>query len=70
MSEDTTGSPTVTRRATDVALLIVAFVAVASWVWRRYRRPAAVDTGTADTTPPAHDDKADGTIDAASNAPV
>ena len=68
MNDDMTESPTLARRATDVALLLVAFVAVAAWVFRRLRRPATVDATGAAQTQPA-DDKG-GTVDTPSNAPV
>jgi hypothetical protein len=43
MNEQTTEVPSTTRRVTDTTLLIIAIVAVTTWLWRRLRRPATVD---------------------------
>jgi hypothetical protein len=60
MNEQTTEVPSTTRRVTDTALLIVAIVAVATWLWRRLRRPATVDA--ADTAAQELDDKVGGAV--------
>jgi multidrug resistance efflux pump len=61
MSEPITDNPSSTRRLTDAVLLVVAVAAVATWVWRRLRRPATVDAGTA-VNVAALDDKVRGTV--------
>lgn len=41
MNDQVTEQPSLTRKLTDAALIIIAVAAVASWLWRRVRR----DTG-------------------------
>ncbi len=66
MSDQSTEDPSITRRLTDTALLIVAIAAIGSWVWRRLRRPAGVDAAPQGESQ-AVDDKAGS---APNNAPV
>ncbi len=69
MNEEMTEDPRTARTFTDIALLLIAFAAVASWLWRRLRRPAAV--GSAPTDAQALDDKVGGAIGfPPDNAPV
>jgi len=69
MNEQTTEVPSTTRRVTDTTLLIVAIVAVATWLWRRLRRPATVDA--ADSVAQELDDKVSGAVGSPpNNAPV
>ncbi len=68
MNDQVTEDSTTTRRLTDSALLVVAFVAVASWLWRRLRRPASVDAAPDSQLV---DDKVGGTVGLPpNNAPV
>jgi hypothetical protein len=69
MNDQTTETPSTTRRVTDTTLLIVAIVAVAAWLWRRLRRPATVDA--ADAVAQELDDKVGGAVGfPPNNAPV
>ncbi|MGD0475042.1 MAG: hypothetical protein ABSB70_17770 [Candidatus Velthaea sp.] len=71
MNEQTTEVPSTTRRVTDTTLLIVAIVAVATWLWRRLRRPATVDAASDTPAAEALDDKVDGAVGfPPNNAPV
>ncbi len=69
MNEEMTEDPRTARKFTDIALLVIAFAAVASWLWRRLRRPAAVDSAPADAQ--AVDDNVGGAVGfPPDNAPV
>jgi hypothetical protein len=70
MNEQTTEVPSTTRRVTDATLLIVAVIAVATWLWRRLRRPATVDAASETGTIPAVDGSADAVEVPPNNAPV
>jgi hypothetical protein len=71
MNEQTTETPSTTRRVTDTTLLIVAIVAVATWLWRRLRRPATVDAASETTAEQTLDDKIGGAVGfPPNNAPV
>jgi len=39
MNDQTAKKPSGTRQIVDAALVLVAFAALASWVWRRLRQP-------------------------------
>jgi hypothetical protein len=68
MNEQSTEVPSTTRRVTDTTLLIVAIIAVATWLWRRLRRPATVDAADAAAQ---LDDKVGGAVGfPPNNAPV
>lgn len=60
MNHEMTEAPRATRKFTDIALLVIAFAAVASWLWRRLRQPAAVDAASNGTQ--ALDDKVGGAV--------
>jgi hypothetical protein len=71
MNEELTEEPSTARKLTDIALLIVAFAAVASWVWRRLRKPAATDELSPSTESQALDDKVGSSVGfPPNNAPV
>jgi hypothetical protein len=71
MNDELTDSPSAIRRATDIALLVVAFAAVASWVWRRLRRPVTVDAALTPGDARNPDDNVSGTVGSSpGNAPV
>ncbi len=71
MNEQTTEEPSTTRRLTDIALLIIAIAAIGSWVWRRLRNPAPVDSGSAPVESQVPDDKMSGGVEfPPNNAPV
>jgi hypothetical protein len=70
MNEQTTEDPSTTRRLTDTALLIVAMAAVATWLWRRLRRPAAVDAAADATVTQVPDDQVGAAGFPPNNAPV
>jgi hypothetical protein len=71
MNEQTTEGPGTTRRLTDTMLLIVAVVAVATWLWRRLRRPATVDAASDIAASQTLDDKVEGAVEfPPNNAPV
>ena len=53
MNEQTTEVPSTTRRVTDTTLLLIAIVAVSTWLWRRLRRPATVDAAAPEISPTA-----------------
>jgi hypothetical protein len=52
MNEQGTEDTTTARRLTDVALIVVAIVAIAAWLWRRIRGPASVDVTSGDSGTP------------------
>jgi hypothetical protein len=62
MNEQLTEQPSTTRRITDAALVIIAFAAIAAWLWRRLRRPAAIDGASDATDAHAFDDKVGETV--------
>lgn len=71
MNEQATEVPSTTRRVTDTTLLIIAIVAVATWLWRRLRRPATVDAVPSDATAQDIEDKVGGAVGSPpNNAPV
>ena len=57
-----TEQPSATRRLTDTALVIIAIAAIASWAWRRLRRPALGDGASAAADAQALDDKVGGAV--------
>jgi hypothetical protein len=71
MNEQLTEQPSPTRRLTDTALIIIAVAAIASWVWRRLRRPTISEVAPEQTDAQALDDKVGGAVGfPPNNAPV
>ena len=71
MNEELTEEPSTARKLTDIALLVVAFAALASWVWRRLRKPSTVEGLSSTTDSQALDDKVGSSVGfPPNNAPV
>jgi hypothetical protein len=66
MNDQLTDQPSLTRRLTDAALIVVAISALATWIWRRFRTATPV-SGTppdqAPRLPESHDSTAPFTVD-------
>ncbi len=48
---DQSEEPSLSRKVTDIALIVIAAAAVAGWLWRRIRRPAMIDRIAPEATP-------------------
>ncbi len=68
MNGPTKDEPSLTRKVTDAGLLLIAVAALASWLWRRVRQPASVDTTTAPDGLPAIEEKVGTTAGFPSNS--